>query len=1057
MSISELFIRRPIATTLVMAAILVFGVLAYHLLPVSDLPSVDYPTINVGASLPGANPDTMAASVALPLEKAFSTIPGLDTMTSTSGLGSTNVTLQFTLNRNIDGAAQDVQTAISQVARQLPLEMPAPPSFSKVNPAESPILFLALGSDTLPMSQVDEYAETLVAQNVSMVDGVAQVQVFGGLKYAVRVQLDPQALAARQVEISDVVDSLNNGNVNLPTGSLWGRRQALNVLANGQLFNAADYGSLVVTYRNGSPVRLSDLGRVVDSVENERSAQWYNGKRSIQLQIFRQPGTNTVEVVDRIKALLPKLEEQFPPSVELEILNDRSVTIRNSLNDVKFTLELALCLVILAIFVFLRNVSATFIPSLALPFSIIGTFAVMYLCGYSLDNFSMMALTLSVGFVVDDAIVMLENIVRHMEEGKSKLEAALEGSREIGFTILSMTLSLAAVFIPVLFMGGVLGRLLHEFAVCIMSAILVSGFVSLTLTPMLCSRFLQPAREQEHGRLFNAFERMQDWLTNLYDRGLQVVLRHKLTTMGFSAILLVGTAYLYTVVPKGFLGSEDLDQISGSTEAIQGISFDLMREHTQKVLQILQDDPNVAYVMGGIGGGGGGGGGMNRGQLNIHLIPRSQRPQVEQVMQELRAKLAAVPGIIVYLRNDPPINIGGRQSRALYQFTLQAHHTSELYGAAEAFQTKMRELPGLADVNTDAQIKNPQLSISFDRDKAAALGVNINQIEDSMYSAFGQRQVSTIYTSDNQYRVILEVEPEYQRDANAIGLLYVRSKSGQLVQLSTIAKIENTLGPIAVNHSGQVPAVTISFNLKPGTALGDAVNEVNDLARRTLPSTITTNFQGTAQAFEASLSGLGLLILMAVLVIYIVLGVLYESFVHPITILSGLPSAGFVALLALELFQLAAGKGWIPQILDMNLDLYGFVGVIMLIGIVKKNAIMMIDFALDAQRKDGKSPAEAIYQGCLVRFRPIMMTTMAALMGTLPIALGFGAGAESRRSLGIAVVGGLLFSQFVTLFLTPVVYIYMEDAQRWMSQLFGRKTRLEPGMAPSHGSASGGD
>jgi HAE1 family hydrophobic/amphiphilic exporter-1 len=1037
-NISEIFIRRPIATTLVMLAILVFGVMGYLSLPVNDLPSVDYPTINVQARLPGANPDTMAASVALPMEKQFSTIPGLDSMSSSSSPGSTYVTLQFDLDRNIDGAALDVQTALSQVQRLLPVEMPAPPSFNKVNPADQAIIFLALGSDTLPLSQVDEFAETLVAQNISMISGVAQVQVFGGQKYAVHVQMDPQELAAKQIDISDVEQALDEGNATMPTGSIWGRQQALNVLASGQLFKAADYASLIVAYRNGSPVRVSDLGRVTDSVENERIAQWYNGKPSIQLQIFRQPGTNTVEVVDRIKAMLPSLEAQLPPSVQMNALNDRSISIRNSLKDVKFTLELALCLVILAIFLFLRNVYATFIPSLALPFSIVGTFAVMYLCGYSLDNLSMMALTLSVGFVVDDAIVMLENIVRHLEDGESRMEAALRGSREISFTILSMTLSLTAVFIPILFMGGVLGRLLHEFAVSIMSAILVSGFVSLTLTPMLCSRFLRPVHDAKHSRLFNAFERIQDGMTGAYDRWLQVALRHKATTMMISGFLLAGTVYLYIVIPKGFIGSSDIDQISGNTEAIQGISFDMMRQHQLQVQKIIQDDPYVDYVTGGIGGGYGGGG-MNRGQLNIHLRPRAGRPHVDQVMQELRVKLAAVPGIIVYLKNFPPITIGGIGSRALYQFTLQGHQTDELYAAAADLQAKMQALPGLTDVNSDVQMKNPQISVSFDRDKASALGVNVTQLEDTMYSAFGLRQVSTIYTSYNQYRVILEVEPEYQLNPDAIGSLYVRSKTGQLVQLRTVAKLENTLGPLAVNHLGQVPAATISFNLKPGVAIGEAVDQINDLARQTLPSTVTASFQGNAQAFQASLKGLGLLVLMAIMVIYIVLGVLYESFVHPITILSGLPSAGFGALLALEAFHLASRAGWISPLLDLNLDLYGFVGIIMLIGIVKKNAIMMIDFALDAQRKHGKSPQEAIYQGCLVRFRPIMMTTMAALMGTMPIALGLGAGAESRRSLGVAVVGGLIFSQLVTLFLTPVVYVYMEGAKDWVAGLGRRR------------------
>jgi hydrophobic/amphiphilic exporter-1 (mainly G- bacteria), HAE1 family len=1056
MSIPELFIRRPVATVLVMFGILLVGVAGYRALPVSDLPNVDYPTIRVDASLPGANPDTMAAAVALPLEKQFSTIAGLDSMSSQNFLGKTNITLQFVLSRNIDGAAQDVQAAITQASRGLPQNMPAPPSFSKLNPADFPVLMLVLTSPTMPLSTVDEYAETLIAQSISTVNGVAQVQVWGGQKYAVRVQVDPQALATRQIGIDEVEQALEQGNVSLPTGTLWGPHQAVNVEATGQLFRAPDYAPLIVAYRNGSPVRMSDVGQVIDGVENDKTAAWYNGVRGIQLAVYRQPGTNAVEVVDNVKGMLPGLKAQLPPAVNLETLFDRSITIRNSVEDVKFTLELALILVVMVIFLFLRNVSATTIPSLALPFSIIGTFAVMYLCGYSLDNFSMMALTLSVGFVVDDAIVVLENIVRHLELGEGVLEAALNGSNEIGFTILSMTLSLAAVFIPVLFMGGVLGRLLHEFSVTIMSAILVSGFVSLTLTPMMCSRFLRPHQTggEKHGTLFNFFERIQQSLTDAYDVTLRMVLRHKLATIAVSVALLVGTVYLAIVIPKGFLPSEDIAQINATTEAVEGASYDSMLQHQLQVAKIVQDDPSVAYVLAQIGQGGKS---LNQGNLNIFLKPRSERPQVDQVIQQLRPKLAAVPGMTVFLRNDPPIRIGGIQSKALYQFTLQAANTSDLFSASEDFVGKMQMLPGLEDVTSDLQIKNPQINVVIDRDKSSALGVTANQVEDALYSAYGFRQVSTIFAPNNQYRVILELKPEYQRDANALSSLYVRSKGGQLVPLSAVAKLTSTFGPLSVNHLGQLPAVTMSFNLKPGNSIGDAVNQINDLARRSLPPSIATSFQGNAQAFQSSLNGLGLLLIMAILVIYIVLGILYESFIHPITILSGLPSAGFGALLTLELFHLSAQKGWISPLLDMELNLYGFVGVVMLIGIVKKNAIMMIDFALEAQRNENMAPAEAIYQGCLVRFRPIMMTTMAALMGTLPIALGFGAGAESRRSLGISVVGGLVFSQVVTLFLTPVVYIYMEQAKQWSTRLFGKKRREIPEVVPTtQGPIAGG-
>src|ERR1051326_1036967 len=1043
MSIPETFIRRPVATTLVMVGILIFGIIGYRALPVSDLPSVDYPTIQVQAVLPGANPDTMGAAVALPLEKRFSTIAGLDSMISQNTMGRSRITLQFNLRRTLDGAAQDVQNAITQAGRQLPANMPAPPSLQKVNPAEISVLGIAMSSNTPPLQAVTEYGESLIAQSISTVPGVAQVNIWGGARFSVHVQLDPHELATRQIGIDDVTAALNDGNANLPSGILYGPQKTVTLQATGQLFKAADYQKLVVAYRNGSPVRLADVANVIDGVENPYNVGWYydasapKGIRNIQMFINKQPGTNVVEVVDGVRAALPALQAQLPPSIQMFEIFDRSITIRHSVEDVKFTLQLALFLVVLVIFLFLRNLSATLIPSLALPLSLVGTFAVMYLCGFSLDNLSLMALTLSVGFVVDDAIVMLENIVRHLEMGKTVMEAAMDGANEIGFTILSMTLSLAAVFIPVLFMGGVLGRLLNEFAVTIISAILVSGFVSLSLTPMMCSRFIRSHRNERHGRLFNTIETMYEGLTHLYDGCLKVVLRNQFATLMVSVFLLVATVYLYTLVPKGFLPSEDIEQFNITTEAVEGISYDSMVEHQRQAAEIVMQDPSVAYLISRVGDNDRS---LNQGQISVRLKPRSQRPQVDQVIQSLRPKLAAIPGLSVFMRNDPPIRIGGLQSKALYQFTLQDPNTQELYSSGQAFEQKIRSLPLLVDVTSDVQIRNPQVSVVIDRDSASALGVTANQIEDALYSAFGSRQVSTIFAPNNQYQVIIELKREYQRDASAISSLYVRSKTtGRLVPLGGIAKLSNTLGPLSINHLGQVPAVTISFNLRPGYSIGDAVDLINELARTTLPATITTTFQGNAQAFQSSFAGMGMLVLMSILVIYLILGILYESFIHPITILSGLPSAGFGALLSLYLFHIAAIKGWVSPLLDMNLDLYGFVGVIMLIGIVKKNAIMMIDFALEAQRNEGKTPREAIYQGCLARFRPIMMTTMAALMGTLPIALGVGAGAEARRALGVSVVGGLFFSQIVTLFLTPVVYIYLENAQVWVRSLRGRK------------------
>jgi hydrophobic/amphiphilic exporter-1 (mainly G- bacteria), HAE1 family len=1016
-TISDTFIKRPIMTTLVMSAILIFGIFAYRLLPVSDLPNVDFPTIQVNASLPGASPETMASSVATPLEKQFSTIAGIDSMTSTNSLGQTNITIQFNLSRNLDGAALDVQSAIAAAGGQLPPEMPTPPTFQKVNPADSPILYLALSSPNMRLSDVDEAAQTTIAQRVSMVSGVAQVQVYGSQKFAVRVQLDPSALASRQIGIDEVGNALKSGNTNTPTGTLYGSSRTFTILSNGQRTDAHQFGPMIVAYRNGAPVRLNELGRVIDSVQNDKTANWYNGDRSIVLAIQRQPGTNTVEVVDSIRKLLPQLQEHIPAAITVSTLYDRSVSIRASVNDVKFTLMLTVGLVIMVIFIFLRNLSATLIPSLALPMSIIGTFSVMYLLGYSLDNLSLMALTLSVGFVVDDAIVMLENIVRHMEMGKRPLQAAMEGSGEIGFTILSMTLSLAAVFIPLLFMGGIIGRLLHEFAVTIGVSILVSGFVSLTLTPMLCSRYLRHQRRSEHGRLFNFSERVfEGWLRG-YDRSLRVVLRHKFVTLLISFVVIALTFYLYTLSRTGFIPDEDQNLAFAFTEAQQGIAFQDMIRLQQKVAEVVRTDPNVMSISSGIGNP------TNQGRIFFRLKDKKDRVHqmsATEVLQSLRPKVANIPGINVFMQIPPTIRIGGSLTKSQYQYALQSPDTEELYRSAPKLEAALRGIPQLQDVTSDLQAKNPQLSVVVDHDKAYALGVTPDQVSNALYSAYGMRQISTIYSPNNEYYVIIELLPQYQRDPRQLSLLYVRSNTGKLVPIDTVAKLVPSIGPLTVNHLGQLPAVTVSFNLKPGVALGDATRIVEDVANKTLPPDVQRTFQGTAQAFQDSFTGMGVLLLAAVLVIYIILGILYESFVHPITILSGLPSAGVGALLTLLIFH-------------QELNLYSFVGVIMLIGIVKKNAIMMIDFALEAERSEGKSPEESIYQGALVRFRPIMMTTMAALMGTLPIAIGFGAGAESRRGLGLAVVGGLLFSQIVTLYITPVYYVYLDRLQRRVS------------------------
>jgi HAE1 family hydrophobic/amphiphilic exporter-1 len=1059
MNLSELFIRRPIMTTLVMAAILIFGWMSYQVLPISDLPNVDYPTIQVSAARPGASPETMAASVARPLEKQFSAIAGLDSLNSTSTLGQTQITLQFDLSRNIDDAAQDVEAAISASAGQIPNDLPNPPNYSKVNPADQPILYLYLHSPTLPLSQVDNYAETYLAQKLSTINGVAQVQVYGSQKYAARIQLDPQQLATRQIGLDQVQTVVQQGNVNLPTGSLSGDHKSFTVQTNGQLQDAAAYRKLIVTYKNGSPVYLEQLGRIIDSVENDKIASWYNDTRAIILSIQRQPGTNTVQVVDTIQKLLPKLQEQIPNSVEIGVLYDASQAIRDSVNDVRFTLILTICLVVLVIFLFLRNLSATIIPSLALPISLIGTFAVMHQLNFSLDNLSLMALTLSVGFVVDDAIVMLENIVRHMEMGERPLEAALNGSREISFTILSMTLSLVAVFIPMLFMNGLLGRLFHEFAVTIAVSILVSGFVSLSLTPMLCSRFLRPVDHSRQSRLYRISEHVFDRFLGLYDWSLKKTLKYHRTTMILSAAIFVITIGLFAVVPKGFIPSEDTGRITGITQAAQDASFDALVRHQQQVVEVLRQDPNVDAVNSNIGGGAsatgsGGATAMNAGSLLIRLKPRAQRSlTADEIIQNLRPKLAAIPGIQVFLQSPPAIPIGTQQSTGLYQLGLQSTDVQPLQQYVPQLVEQMKQLPQLQDINSDLQTTS-QITLTIDRDKASALGITAQQIESTLRNAYGGYQVSTIYAPSNEYQVILELEPQYQQDPNALMQLYISTGStsnsastasntgsttsktssgatatsaisnttGLTVPLSTFATLAPGVAPLMVNHVGRLNAATISFNLAPGASLGEANQAIQTLIHQVIPDTITTSFQGASQVFQSSLPDLLLLLLIAILVIYLILGILYEDFIHPITILSGLPSAGFGALLTLMLFH-------------VELNVYSFIGIMLLVGIVKKNGIMMIDFAIEAQRNAVQKPAEAIYQACLVRFRPIMMTTMAALMGTLPIALGFGAGSESRRPLGIAVVGGLIFSQILTLYLTPVFYIYMEAWRKQLSQV----------------------
>ncbi|HTJ63243.1 MAG TPA: multidrug efflux RND transporter permease subunit [Alphaproteobacteria bacterium] len=1023
MSFSKTFIDRPIATSLVMAAILLAGILGFTQLPLAALPRVDFPTVSVGATLPGADPTTMASSVAAPLERQFAQISGLSQMTSISTLGNTSVTLQFDLDRNIDAAAQDVQSAINAAGGQLPKDLPSPPTYRKTNPADAPILILGVHSDELPIDQVDDYTDNYLAQQISQLEGVGQVIIFGEQKPAVRVQIDPAAIANQGLSLEDVRTVLGNTTTNAPKGNLNGQYLASTLASNDQILTAKDYKRVVIAYRNGAPVHVEDVGTAIDSVENNQLAAWADKPRGIVVGIFRQPGANVIATADLVKRQLPQLRLAIPKAVKVEVMQDRTLMIRASVNDVERTMMITIVLVVLVIFLFLRKLWATVIPSIAVPLALVGTFGVMFLFSYSLDNLSLMALTIAVGFVVDDAIVMIENIVRYIEKGENAYDASVKGSAEIGFTIISISISLIAVFIPLLLMGGIVGRLFHEFAVTLSMAVIISAFVSLTLTPTMCARFLGQ-HEEHNSRFFTTLERFFDWLVNGYARMLRIVLRHRVLTLVVFFATLALTIVLFATMPKGFFPQQDTGLLFASTEAAQNISFDDMLHKQEEAAAILRADPAMGTVPSAMGANGGGT--TNTGRMFPSLKPFDQRTaSADEVVNRLMPQLAKLNGFKVHLQVRQDITVGGRLSRTQYQYTLQDADSDELSHWSNIMLQKMSKIPQLEDVATDEQLSGPTSYVKVDRETASRLGITPQQIDDTLYDAFGQRQVATTFTQLNQYHVILEAMPKDQRDPEALNKIYVKSAiTGAQVPLSTFTHFEQSTSPLSVSHQGQFPAVTLSFNLAPGVALGDAVALIQKAADEVhLPHTVTPSFQGNAQAFQASLVTMPYLIMAALVAVYIVLGVLYESYIHPLTILSTLPSAGVGALLMLTLF-------------GFPLDMMGLIGIILLIGIVKKNAIMMIDFALEAERHQGLSPEDSIYQAALLRFRPIMMTTMAALFGGIPLALAHGAGSELRRPLGVAIVGGLIVSQALTLFTTPVVYLYLDRLNNWLS---GRK------------------
>ncbi|HEY3908282.1 MAG TPA: efflux RND transporter permease subunit [Stellaceae bacterium] len=1038
MNVSEPFIRRPIATSLLMLGILVFGIGAYGLLPVAALPNVDFPTITVSVNYPGASPDTMASAVATPLEQQFAAIPALDQMTSTSGTGSLSITLQFDLSRNIDAAASDVQQAINAASGLLPSDLPSPPTYRKTNPADRPVLIYAVHSDALPIYRVDDYAYTILAQKLSTVPGVSEARIFGEQAYAAHVQINPGALATRGLGFEDVRNALTATTLDRPKGNLEGAHQTYTLDTNDQLFNAAAYDKVIIAYRNGAPVRVKDVGDTIDSVQNARTGAWYFDTKAEGLAIQRQAGVNTIQLVDTIKAMVPRIMESFPPSIHVDLMSDRSLVIRAAVHDVQFTMMVTIALVIIVIFLFLRTLWATIIPSLAVPLSLLGTLAVMYTVGYSLDNISLMALTISVGFIVDDAVVMIENIVRYIEQGMRPLEAALKGAGQIGFTIISITFSLIAVFIPLLFMGGIIGRLFREFAVTVSVAVVASAMISLTLTPVLCSLFLKEQGLHQTGRFNQILEGGFNWMLRAYDRGLGFVFRHQLPALLSTLGLIVLTGYLYVTIPKGFFPEQDTGFIFGQADTREDTSFSAMAKRTQQIVDIVRRDPDVSGVF-SFTGATAYNPTENTARVFIQLKPHDQRNLTSnQIINRLRPKVARVEGIKFYMQSGQDISIGGRLSRTLYQYTLTDTSQDELNHWAPILEQAMKKLPELRDVASDQQVAAPHIALQIDRDAASRMGVSPSLIDQTLYDAFGQRQVANIYTSTSQYKVILEVQPRFQTDPTALSKIFIAGPNGAQIPLSAFAHFTSKVESLSVNHQGQFPAVTLSFNLAPGASLGQAVDKIEAVtAGLRVPGTLDGSFQGTAQAFQASLSSTPLLVAAAILVVYIVLGVLYESYIHPITILSALPSAGVGALLALML-------------LHYDLSVIAMIGVILLIGIVKKNAIMMIDFALQAERIEGKSPREAIHQACLLRFRPIMMTTFAALFGSLPIALGRGAGSELRRPLGIAICGGLLVSQWLTLYTTPIIYLYLERFARWIGRPY-RPSRAAEALSGERG------